>query len=133
MAEACGFEVYGKLNGKWWDGYDEQQIVLFDDFRPTHYDFAALLQVFDRYPMTVEVKGDTVNLMCTKFVVTTPKDIESTYTGTSIADMDDIGQLQRRCIEIKAETWQQVKDDLEQELGEGGGEGENSEESVHVE
>lgn len=53
--------LYVKDEGKWWDGYDGQEAILFDDV-----DWAQMglwmshtkwLQAMDRYPFKVEVKG----------------------------------------------------------------------------
>ena len=103
-------ELFPKNDTKWWDGYTGQDVVLFDDFRAHHHDFAYLLRVFDRYDMIVESKGDSGKLTCSKFIVTTPKDIEDTYTGTTFADVEGIEQLHRRCTEVRVESWEQAKE-----------------------
>lgn len=43
--------------GKFWNGYDHHPQVLFDDWAEDRMDFATVLQIFDRYPFTVETKG----------------------------------------------------------------------------
>jgi len=53
-------DVYVKPVGKWWDGYDGQDVVLVDDFDPSNcfdIQFDFYLKLLDRYPMKVEVKG----------------------------------------------------------------------------
>lgn len=40
-----------------WNGYENQDIVLMDDFRYKHCRFDRLLEVLDRYPCNVNVKG----------------------------------------------------------------------------
>jgi len=45
----------------WFDGYEQQATVLFDDFRPSWMPLSYLLRLLDRYPMTVQVKGGTVS------------------------------------------------------------------------
>lgn len=47
-------------SGTWFDGYDAHKVVIFDDFRG-EAPLAFLLRLLDRYPMTVPVKGDSVN------------------------------------------------------------------------
>lgn len=41
---------------KWFDGYNGQDIVLFDDYRG-EYDLPMLLRLLDRYPLSLPVKG----------------------------------------------------------------------------
>jgi len=44
----------------WFDGYQQQKVVIFDDFRG-ECPLAYLLRLLDRYPMVVPVKGDSTN------------------------------------------------------------------------
>jgi len=46
---------------QWFDGYDGQSHVLFDEFTGSGVDFKRLLQLADRYPCDVAVKGTFVN------------------------------------------------------------------------
>lgn len=46
--------------GKWFDGYELQDAVLFDDFDGSELPFRFLLRILDRYPIQVEVKGGHV-------------------------------------------------------------------------
>lgn len=43
---------------KWFDGYDGQPAVLFDDFDGSWFKLSYLLKLLDRYPMPVPVKGN---------------------------------------------------------------------------
>lgn len=53
----------------WFDGYEGQPIALFDDFRGD-MDISLLLQVLDRYPMDVPVKGGHQNWCPRKIYIT---------------------------------------------------------------
>lgn len=57
-----GQSVYFKPHGKWWDGYDGQDIIIFDDWYGGSYQYTHLLTLLDRYEATVEVKGGTANI-----------------------------------------------------------------------
>lgn len=61
--------VYVKPADKWWDGYNDQKIVLFDDFYgglPVN----MLLRITDRYPVQGEVKGGMAQLRHTTCIFT---------------------------------------------------------------
>ncbi len=45
----------------WFDGYEGQEDVIFDDFSSEDMNRGMFLRLFDRYPMTVPVKGGFVN------------------------------------------------------------------------
>lgn len=55
-----GWTVYPKNNTKWWDGYHGQKAVIFTEFDPRATSFRYLLELLDRYPVKVEVKGNVV-------------------------------------------------------------------------
>lgn len=42
---------------RWFDGYDGQPAVLFDDFDGSWFKLSYLLRLLDRYPMSVPIKG----------------------------------------------------------------------------
>lgn len=43
--------------GGWFDGYEGQEAVLFDDFGGHEFKFTFWLKLVDRYPMRVQIKG----------------------------------------------------------------------------
>jgi len=45
----------------WFDGYDDHPIALFDEFRGSSMELHMLLQILDRYPIKVRVKGSHAN------------------------------------------------------------------------
>jgi len=67
-------DAYAKnCSNKWWDGYENQEVVIMDDFRPSkEIPFSFILNLFDRYPLTVEVKGGMCTFNSKKIYVTTP-------------------------------------------------------------
>lgn len=52
--------LYSHPGGQWFDGYDGQRTVLFDDFTGSCFRLQYLLKLLDRYPMDVPVKGGFV-------------------------------------------------------------------------
>jgi hypothetical protein len=48
---------YMHSGGTWFDGYDGQPDVIFDDFGGSEFKLTYLLKLLDRYPMRVPVKG----------------------------------------------------------------------------
>ena len=77
-----GFDkVYKHLGGRWFDGYEGEDIVLFDDFDGSVFQLNYLLQLIDRYPMVVEVKGGTVNFKPRTVYFTSNKDPKTWYSN----------------------------------------------------
>lgn len=78
-------------DGKWWDGYRQQECVVFDDLRKDTFKFHELLRILDRYPLQVQYKGGSVHFNSPKIIVTScfhPKDLFETR--------EDLAQLLRR-------------------------------------
>lgn len=63
--------AFWKQNGKWWDGYQGQETVVFDDFKGSCYPHEDLLHALDGYPLRVEIKGEFLTYCATKIVLTT--------------------------------------------------------------
>ncbi len=58
---------------RWFDGYSSQETVLLDDFSgaASKMSLNYVLQLLDRYPLLVEIKGDYTQLVATNIVITT--------------------------------------------------------------
>lgn len=82
---------------KWFDGYEQQQVCLFDDFRCDTLDWNFLLQVCDRYPISVEIKGGMIPFNSPVIIFTSPRDILSTF----VSNGEDLAQFLRRITEEK--------------------------------
>jgi len=81
---------------RWFDGYDGQSVVILDDFRPKHVEFAFLLRLTDRYPLNVEFKGGHVPWRPSFIFFTSPDGITSSFATRLEFRPEDIGQLERR-------------------------------------
>lgn len=82
--------ISGK-NLQWWDGYENQEAVLLDDFRKDFCTFHELLRILDRYPYRVAVKGGFRELNSKRIYITScypPNEVYHTR--------EDVNQLLRR-------------------------------------
>lgn len=56
-------DIYVHPGGAWFDGYEGQPIVLFDDYAGSEFKLQYLLKLLDRYPMQVPIKGGFVSFV----------------------------------------------------------------------
>lgn len=86
-------------NTWWWTRQCcRSDTIVIDDVGPTQIPkIETLLQWLDRYPFTVEIKGDTVPVKPKNIVITSNLDIEHWYPG---AEKVHIEALMRRITEI---------------------------------
>lgn len=87
-------------NLKWWCHYENEEAVLFDDFRGDFCTFHELLRILDRYKYNIEVKGGYRKFNSKRIYITSCYPPEQIYETR-----EDIGQLLRRIdrvIEVKS-------------------------------
>ena len=89
-------DAYYKNNTQWWDGYEHQKVVVFDDFTSGWFKFTFLLQVLDRYPLNVQVKGGTVPFNSKLIIITSNRSPDLWYK----AEKYDYRALERRLTTI---------------------------------
>lgn len=73
--------AYWKTAGKWWDGYDGQEVVVLDEYYGHWMSFSDLLKLTDRYPLNVETKGGMVAFVSKKLIFTSNQPIEQWYNA----------------------------------------------------
>lgn len=92
--------AYRKMtNDKWWDGYQGEETVIFDDFKGSSMRLHDFQLIVDRYPVKVETKGSTVELSATRLVFTSNKHPSEWYSE----DADPEGTVMRRINEFCAD------------------------------
>ena len=79
--------------GAWFDGYNGQRTVIFDEFRG-HLNFGQILSLTDGYPMRVPIKGGFVHWAPKKIFFTSPIPPQEWYT--SLVGSDRFEQFERR-------------------------------------
>jgi len=95
----CRFDRGGFLHG-----YAGEEIVVFDEFSPLLCDREYFLQMTDRYPMVMNVKGGSVNWVPRKIIFTSnndPRDWYSSFGGQDQA----IARRITHCIHL-VEPWE---------------------------
>lgn len=87
---------------KWFCGYNQEDTVIIDDFRPNkELPFSFLLRLADKYAMTVEAKGGGGQFNSKRIVITTPHSIDQTFEHLEFLKEGDIAQLKRRFKQVE--------------------------------
>ncbi len=83
-----GESLYPQLHGKWFDGYDGEETVLIDEYDEPRFTWAFLLQLLDRYPMTVESKGTIVPFISRRVILTSNSHPSTWYPTHDYAPLE---------------------------------------------
>lgn len=98
-AKSCEGDIWESgSNYKWFDGYDGQENVIFDDLRETSFKFDTLLRLLDSKPFRVEVKGGFRQFLAKRIWITCIMDPEKLFDR--LEKREPIGQLLRRITKI---------------------------------
>lgn len=87
-------DLYSKNCSKWWDGYQGQDVVLFDDMDPDVGKWSGrFFKIWtDERPFIADVKGGSVSIRPHKFIVTSQYTIEECFP-----DVKTAMAVSRRC------------------------------------
>lgn len=82
------YRVYEKpMDSAWWDGYDHEEIVVFNDFYG-NYPYHALLTLLDRYPLQVPIKGTYRQFNSKRIYITSNKSVREWYSEDKFPNID---------------------------------------------
>jgi len=73
--------AYWKSKGPWWDGYDGEETVVIDEMYGSCFPFSEFLQLLDRYPYKVPIKGGTVEFVSRRIVMTSNQHPRDWYSA----------------------------------------------------
>lgn len=79
---------------KWWDGYEQQQVIILDDLRRDDMALNTLLRLLDRYEYAGEIKGGHIPINSEYIVITSDEAPHHWWQG------NDLEQIKRRCDKI---------------------------------
>jgi len=118
IAETFNISIYKKdCNTSWWGGYTQQKICVFDDVRTTSFNghaFKELLRLLDRYPTTVQPKGEEMEfnspvLICTSI-------LHPSMMWQALEQDEPLEQLERRvteCFEFTDSNYEELRVEIE--------------------
>lgn len=89
----CFPDLYSKNASKWWDGYQKEDVVLFDDLGTDQVGWISrFLKIWpDQYPFIADIKGGSICIRPRRFIVTSQFTIRELFT-----DQTTIDALERR-------------------------------------
>lgn len=95
--DTFGSDICTVSNYSWiGTGYQQQECLLFDDFRIGDMRFEEILKVTDRYPHMLYFKGGQIPLNSPFIIFTSPRSIDETFNSNG----EDLQQLKRRIVQI---------------------------------
>jgi len=77
--------AYWKSQDQWWDGYESEESVVFDEFYGW-IKYSILLRICDRYPLQLERKGGFVKFRSRNIIFTTNQEPSKWYPNISNFD-----------------------------------------------
>lgn len=83
------------VKNPWFDGYDGEENVLFDECGPGMMSHNLLKRLLDRYPMTVPIKGSSANWMAKTIILTSNVQLEDWFFGVTKSDYDALKRRMR--------------------------------------
>lgn len=88
------------LQGGFFQGYNGQDTVIFDDIRGSTLAFGRLLNLLDRYPEEVPIKGGSEKWICSTIYLTSIYHWSKLYSGETLQG-EPLEQLRGRIDEVR--------------------------------
>lgn len=112
-------KLFWKPLNKWWDGYNDEDVVVLDDIDRSHGFLGYYLKIWaDRYVFTGEVKGSSVKLRPKSIIVTSqyrPEDIFGKETRDGwIPEEPAVDAIRRRMFVVTVDQGQLRSELLDQ-------------------
>jgi len=85
---------YIKDGTKWWDGYEQQEAIVIDDFDKDSWNFRDFLRLLDENPYSGEFKGGYIKVNSPYIYITCEHPPEVLWAGNELA------QVERRFAEV---------------------------------
>ena len=80
----------------WFDGYEGENTLLMDEFRPTWCSYSYLLRLLDKWPMRLPMKGAHTWALWNRVIITTTHPVGTWYHASDTAT----GELTRRITKV---------------------------------
>jgi len=94
--EKYGIVCYQKMLNKWWDGYNDQPVVVIEEWSPKNEVTASALKVWaDRYPFTAQIKGGVLQKIRPQKIIV----ISNYRLGDCFPDTRDAEPIARRFVQ----------------------------------
>lgn len=88
-------------NGKWFPGTRNRSVVVFEDATPAHFfKISTFLGLFDSNPLSVPIKGSTVQFVAKTFVITSNIHPDQFFQGVKQTFPAVYAAFQRRMMEF---------------------------------
>lgn len=90
--------AYWKDGTDWWEEYSQEEDVIIDEFELTQFNRKTILQLCDKFPLRLPVKGSSIQFAARRMIITTnqnPKDWFETIPELE-RRIDKIVELARR-------------------------------------
>lgn len=96
IRKVFGNVYYTKNPSKWWDGYQNQEVIVLDDLDPHHYMIGYYLKIWcDHYIFCAEVKGGMLSIRPKILIVTSQYTIDQVFSDPN-SDQQTRDALNRR-------------------------------------
>lgn len=91
-------------NGNWFEGYDNQKVAVFDDFRADFCKFHVLLRLANGVPYTVNIKGSSRQWLPETICITTPYSPLEIYKNRTDEDLYQLIRRIKKLLHISGEN-----------------------------